>query len=102
MAEHISIYVLSPEAKRDIDEIWYYIAQDSSLAADGLIDELHHVFSLLAANSQMGRSRLDIGIRVRQLPHKNYNVFYVPTAGGVEIYRVLHGARDLIQIFSDQ
>ena len=92
-------YVLSDEARFDIDEIWDYIAQDSPDAADRYIDELHHVFSLLAANPLMGREREELETRLRQLPYENYNLFYRPTDGGVEIYRVLHGARDTVQIF---
>lgn len=94
-------YVLSNEAKLDIDEIWQYIAEDSPEAADRQIDELHWIFCLLAANSLIGRSRSDLGINIRQLPHKNYNLFYIPTKIGIEILRVVHGARDVIQIFDE-
>jgi plasmid stabilization system protein ParE len=54
MSEPKFSYVLSDETRFDIDEIWDYIAQDSPDAADRYIDELHHVFSLLAANPLMG------------------------------------------------
>ncbi len=31
---------------------------------------------------------------MRMFPFKKYHIYYFPTAGGVEIYRVVHGARD--------
>ena len=35
-----SRYVLHPEAVRDLEEIWEYIAQDNPDAADRVIDEI--------------------------------------------------------------
>ena len=34
-------------------------------------------------------------------PFKKYHIYYFPTAGGVEIFRVLHGARGTEEEFDD-
>ena len=54
-------YRLSALAELDLDEIWLYVAQDSSVArADRLIDEIVRRFGLLAAHPEAGRARDDI------------------------------------------
>jgi toxin ParE1/3/4 len=43
----------------------------------------------------MGRNRSDIVPGIRYFPVGNYLIFYRETGQGVEIIRVLHGARSL-------
>jgi toxin ParE1/3/4 len=47
----------------------------------------------------MGRLREELAARLRRFPVGNYVVFYRSIAGGIEIARVLHGARDLPPLF---
>ena len=42
-------YRIDPEAQRDLDEIYDYVANDSVAAADGLIDTFKDKFGLLAS-----------------------------------------------------
>jgi len=86
---------ISRPARRDLDEIWFFIAQDSLDAADRFVDFLTDKFSLLASSPQMGRSREDLGHELRSFPVKNYLVLYRPLKGRVDIVRVVHSARDL-------
>jgi toxin ParE1/3/4 len=90
---------ISRPARRDLDEIWFFIAQDSLSAADGFVDDLTDKFSLLASFPQMGRSREDLGPELHSFPVKNYLVLYRPVKGRVEIVRVVHTARDLKALF---
>ena len=32
----------------------------------------------------------------------NYLIFYLPQPGGIDVIRVLHGARDIDNIFADE
>lgn len=50
--------------------------------------------ALLAALPMMGRSRPDLapGLR-RHLTPEGYAIYYTPTADGIEVQRVCHGAR---------
>jgi toxin ParE1/3/4 len=90
---------LSPAARSDLDEIWFYIAQDDPEAADKFIRAIISRFPKLAAMPQMGRKREELSPRLRSLPVGRYVVFYRPMENGIEIARVLHGARDFPPLF---
>jgi toxin ParE1/3/4 len=92
---------LSPFAKSDLNEIWLYISDNSQEFADKTIDEILQRCRLLAKNPKLGRTRHDLIVDLRLFSYKRYNIFYFPTEEGVEIYRVLHSSRDIIQIFDD-
>ena len=88
-------------AKSDLKEIWVYTSEYSYEAADKLVDKLYEKFLLLAENPKMGKTHDEVILNLRSFPYKNYVVFYFPTDQGVEIFRVLHGARDIEQLFED-
>jgi toxin ParE1/3/4 len=90
---------ISRPARRDLDEIWFFIAQDSLDAADGFVNHLVDKFSLLASFPQAGRSREDLAPQLRSLPVKNYLVLYRLLKGYIEIVRVIHTARDVKALF---
>jgi len=82
-------------AEEDLEEIWLYIATDSIVAADALLDKLVAKSFLLASNPELGRSRPEIHEGLRSVPVGNYILFYWPEHDGIELIRVLHGARDI-------
>jgi toxin ParE1/3/4 len=88
--------------KNDIEEIWSYIALDDPEAADRFVRSFKPIYEILAQNRYIGRLRPELREGMRSLPHGRYVVFYFPTEYGVRIYRVLHGARDLKKIFSEE
>jgi len=47
----------------------------------------------------MGRLRDELADGLRSFPVGRYVIFYRPIPKGIEIVRVLHGARDLDAIF---
>ena len=47
-------FVLTPRAKRDVNEIWDYIADDNIAAADRVLDALDSAMSKLAKNPVSG------------------------------------------------
>lgn len=79
----------------DLDEIWLYIAADNINAADGLIDAISETAFRLARQSLMGRARPELAENLRSFPAGRYILFYMPHAQGIELVRVLHGARDI-------
>lgn len=93
--------VLSESARADMKEIWSYIAESNIDSANNTIRELARKFDLLEANPKLGRRQDSLLIEMRLFPHKNYNVFYFPIEGGVEIYRVLHARRQIEEVFED-
>jgi len=91
-----------PLAEADILEIWDYIVDDSLAAADRWVDRLDVQFRLLAAQPMMGRARDELAPGVRSFPFGRYVVFYVPLDGGIDVVRVLHGARDIDAVFNPE
>jgi toxin ParE1/3/4 len=92
-------YLVSEIARLDLDDVWSYIAQDDPEAADQFMRFLVSRFPLLASMPEMGRKREELAARLRSFPVGNYVIFYRPIEQGIEIARVLHGARDLPPLF---
>ena len=88
-------YRLTLRAEEDVRDIWLYIAADNIEAADKLIDRFTERYEQLAANPQMGPAQEQYLRGLRSFPVGNYIVFYRPIEDGIEVYRVLHGARHL-------
>ena len=89
-----------PLAETDILEIWDYIADDSLAAADRWVDQVDKQFRVLATQPMMGRARDELAPGVRSFPFGRYVVFYVPLDDGIDVVRVLHGARDIDAVFN--
>lgn len=84
-----------PLARCDLAEIWAFIADDNELAADRFAAVLEHKLTLLASQPQMGRLRPELLPQLRSFPVGRYVLFYLPRADGIDVLRVLHGARDI-------
>ncbi|MBP6002441.1 MAG: type II toxin-antitoxin system RelE/ParE family toxin [Pyrinomonadaceae bacterium] len=96
----MSKYIITREAEVDISEILAFIAADNFDAALNLYDRLIELFEMLADNKFAGRERPELKEDLRSFPEGNYLVFYRKWAGKIAIVRVIHGARDLDEIFS--
>lgn len=94
-------FLLSPLAENDLDEIWNYISENSEKAASKFIRNLAAKFQLLADNPEIGKRQDDFVVEMRMFPFKNYLIYYFPADDGVEIYRVLHGRRDIENLFEE-
>jgi toxin ParE1/3/4 len=88
-----------PEAESDLDEIWWYIAQDSPHNADRFLDRIQERCLGLTDFPQMGTRRDELKAGLRSQPVGNYLIFYFPLEDGIDIVRVLHGSRDVDAIF---
>jgi toxin ParE1/3/4 len=90
-----------PQARRDIDEIADFIAQDSVAAGRRFYDSAQQAFRDLVATPGMGRLRefrnpRMAGVRSWAIRgFERFLVFYRPTDHGIEVLRILHGARDI-------
>jgi toxin ParE1/3/4 len=88
-----------PEAENDLDEIWWFIAQDSPNNADKFLDRLQEICLVLAEFPQMGAKRDELVTALRSHAVGNYLVFYFPLDDGIDIVRVLQGSRSIESIF---
>lgn len=85
----------TPEAIKDLDAIWDYIAQDSIPATDRLFDELQYRFELLAKNPELGELQpLLADGSYRRFCFRKYVIYYRPIVDGIVLVRVLHGSRE--------
>jgi toxin ParE1/3/4 len=87
--------IVSPLAEEDLEEIWSFVAERDVEAADRLVDEITGRFDHLLTYPEAGRARHELLVNLRSLPVKRYVIFYQPTDDGIEIFRVLHGSRDV-------
>jgi toxin ParE1/3/4 len=76
-----------------------FIARDSPEAADRVLKAVVKKFQLLGSLPELGRARDELASSLRSFPEGNYIIFYRPFPAGIEIVRVLHGARDLPPLF---
>jgi toxin ParE1/3/4 len=82
-----------------LSRYWDYIADESEAHADAFIETIDQKFHVLAGRPNIGRLRDELADGLRSIPVGRYVVFYRPIPEGIEIVRVLHGARDLDTIF---
>ncbi|PYR35445.1 MAG: hypothetical protein DMF93_21735 [Acidobacteria bacterium] len=94
-------YRLSSLAEQDLEEIWFYVAEDASpTTADRLIDAIIDRFELLAEQPRMGRLRPELGEGVRSFVVESYVIYY-RDEGKVLIARIFHGRRDQAAAWSE-
>ena len=84
-----------PEAENDLEEIWWYIAQDNLNNADKFLDRIQESCVALAEFPQIGMKRDELKAGLRCQPVGHYLVFYFPLEDGIDIIRVLQGSRDI-------
>jgi toxin ParE1/3/4 len=97
----MSRYKVAPSALADLDEIWFYIAQNTNPEiAERVLDSITRAFPLLAANPKMGRHRPNLGEAMRSFPVANYRIYYrQDSRGRVRILHIKHAARDENKLF---
>jgi len=92
-------FILTLTAETDLEKIWTFISADNPVAADKVVREIYRTCEGLAGNPQVGRLRDEFAPQLRSIPIGKYIVFYRPMKDGITVDRVLHGARDLPNLF---
>jgi toxin ParE1/3/4 len=82
-------------ARRDLVKIWVDIATDNPPAADRVYDRLEERVKILADFPKIGVARPDIDSTARALVESPWLILYRLIPEGVQIVRVLHGARHI-------
>lgn len=89
------------QAHRDVeDAVAHYIAEDAESAALGFIDALKKAYIHIGCHPTTGSPRyaheLNLpGLRAWPLTRYPYLVFYVERPDHIDVWRVLHGQRDI-------
>ena len=92
-------FTLTRTAEADVREIWLYVANDDLAAADRLVDRFTGTYELLAQHPEMGEQQERYLAGLRRFTVGSYAIFYVQITDGILVYRVLHGARDIDELF---
>lgn len=93
--------VLRQQAEQDIsDAVEHFRAEAGQPVALALIDELERVLTRMTTHPGTGSSRyaheLGLpGLRFQVLRKYPYLVFYVEQENSIDVWRVLHGHRDI-------
>lgn len=89
-------FVLTPLARRDLEEIWDYVVADNRNAAERILDRIEAAIAKLAKTPEMGHRREDLADRRhRFFLVYSYLIVYRSDARPLEIVRVLHTSRDI-------
>src|SRR5579862_1286482 len=91
--------VLKPRARADLDDIWFHVAMENPIAADRLIDRIVTRSQRLADHPKLGSARPEIAPEARALVIGDYLALYRVDGSVAEIVRVIHGARQLKELF---
>jgi toxin ParE1/3/4 len=88
-------FVLSPAARRDLDEIWDYTSgQWSQDQADSYVLDLIHDIEAVASGKQMEHSCDDIREGYFKLRSGSHIVFYRKLDVLIDVVRILHQRMD--------
>lgn len=91
----------SAEAEHDLEDICDYIADNNETAAEKIFAVLRKDCINLGANPMAFPEKRELQTGLRMRPSGRYLIFYKYDGTDVDIVRILHGARDLLQIFHE-
>ena len=89
------------EANRDVDDaIDFYLGEGAVQAALGFVDDLEAVYAHIGRHPAVGSPRYAVelnlpGLRSWPLTRYPYLVFYIERTDRVDVWRVLHGQRNI-------
>jgi toxin ParE1/3/4 len=89
----------TPQANVDLTEIWCYIAKDNPTAADRFLDSVDQKCETLVRFPRMGQACDDLAPGLLLFTLDRYVIYYHPIDSGIEIVRVVSGARDVGSLF---
>lgn len=100
---------ITPQAERDINSETVYLAEEAD-AETGIrfFEAAHETFRALLAMPGMGRRRALNNPRLSDIRQwsvsgfEKHLIFYRSVPSGIDIVRVLHGARDIDRILDEE
>jgi toxin ParE1/3/4 len=93
-------YQFAPSAKQDIHDIVAHIRLDNPGAAKHWFSELRQKCRMLAGSPKAGRVRDDLRTNLYMFPFGNYLIFYAALPKGICVVHIVHGARDVLRVLS--
>ncbi len=97
----MAVVLYRPQARLDLKEVYRYIAEVNPDAAAKVVREVAGKATFLGENPTIGEPVERLLPGLRRFPIGNFLIFYRPTERGIEVVRILHGARDIETILHD-
>jgi toxin ParE1/3/4 len=91
--------VRTEQAQQDLERILDYLDAQSTQLASRFAAKFEQTCDLHAAPQQIGVSAETSVLNLRHFTVWNYVVFYRPTDDGIELIRIIRGARDVAKLF---
>lgn len=97
-----------PRARQELEDIAVHIGQRRPAAARRFLQAAQKAYDLLASMPESGtlwaaEQAAFAAVCYFPIPrYPNYVIFYRPLADGIEVLHILHGARDLGELLSDE
>jgi toxin ParE1/3/4 len=95
---------LSPQARADLDDVWFYFARESGSEERATrIGAITDKFALFARFPFIGKS-FESAKRpnIRSFPVGNYVIFYSTRSDEIRILRIIHASRDAWAVFTQE
>lgn len=92
---------VAPQARRDLDEIWDWVSANSVRTADRLQKAILEKFLMLLRQPLLGEACDDISPGLRSFPVSRYVIYYRIVSHGIDVARVVDGARDVSLLFGE-
>lgn len=91
----MSEFRLNLRSEQDLEEIADFIGKHNPSGAIKVLEQLFAKFEMLADFPYAGQAEDRCGEGIRVFPAGKYVIYYIARESGVEIARVIHGARDV-------
>jgi toxin ParE1/3/4 len=102
MPDRVGTAIWSPEAVRDLDEIWnYYHLVAGGNTAEKIVRRIGEFVAMIEDHPFAGRSRNELRQGLRSLAAAPHVIFYRIKDDIPEIIRILDSRRDIDEIFAN-
>jgi toxin ParE1/3/4 len=98
----VPLILRRPRALLDLVEIWSHIAEDNVPSAGKFASRIDKTLKLISRRPEIGRARPELYPVLRSFGVGKYVVFYLPLTNGIDVVRVLRGARDIETVFEEE
>ena len=91
----MTTYRLTPAARRDLSSIWDYTEDRWDVGqAETYVSEIRAAIERIAEAPSRGRACDEVRAGYRRYSIGSHLIFYVESAGGVDVIRILHQRMD--------
>ena len=88
-------------AEQDALDLYIHIGQDNPAAAEQVLRRIDQALATILTQPGIGTRRRRYGENVRSFPVFSYILFYREIDDGIELWRVIHGKRNIPRLLQN-